>query len=149
MAETIEKPGVILARGVCRMLLHEGFSCLTEFPVKTGRRMDICALGRKGEIWCIEVKSSRADFQSDAKWWDYLDWCDQLFFAVPEGFPEELLPSEHGLIRADAWGAEILREGSSDTLAAARRKAVTLRFARRAADRLARVSEGRTDWDDD
>ena len=30
-----EQPGIRLARGVCRMLLDEGFSVLTEFPVKT------------------------------------------------------------------------------------------------------------------
>ncbi len=138
MSDVVEKPGITLARGVCRMLVDQGFAPLTEFPVKTGRRMDVCALGRKGEIWCIEVKSSRSDFLSDTKWWEYLDWCDQLFFAVPEGFPEEILPLEHGLIRADAYGAEIVRDAPDDTLPAARRKAVTLRFARLAAERLQR-----------
>lgn len=134
------KPGVLLARGVCRMLADHGYSTLTEFPVKTGRRMDICALGPRGDIWCIEVKSSKADFQSDTKWPEYLDWCDRLSFAVPEGFAEELLPHDHGLIRADAYGAEVLREAPDEGLAAARRKAMVLKFARLAADRLARVS---------
>ena len=135
---THEQPGIRLARGVCRMLLDEGFSVLTEFPVRTGRRLDVLALGPKGEFWCVEVKSSRADFQSDRKWPDYLDWCDRLYFAVPPGFPEDLLPIEHGLIRTDEWDAEILRHGAEARLAAARRKAVMLRFARLAADRLAR-----------
>ena len=111
---------------------------LTEFPTKSGRRMDICAIGQSGEIWCIEVKSSRADFQTDHKWQDYLDWCDRLYFAVPPEFPEELLPMEHGLIRTDEYDAEIIRQTRDDKLAAARRKAVTLRFARLAADRLMR-----------
>lgn len=133
-----ENPGIRLARGVCRMLLDRGFVPLTEFPTKSGRRMDICALGTDGEIVCIEVKSSRADFLSDHKWHDYLDWCDRLYFAVPEGFPEELLPAEHGLIRTDAFDAEIMRDAPEEKLSAARRKAVTLRFARLAADRLAR-----------
>lgn len=139
MTDLIEKPGIRLARGVCRMLGDDGFATLTEFPVKTGRRMDVCALGPGGEIWCIEVKSSRADFQADAKWPEYLEWCDRLFFAVPEGFPEELLPLDHGLIRTDAYEAEIFRMPPEDKLGAARRKAVTLRFARLAADRLSRV----------
>ena len=138
-APFLEPPGLTLARGVCRMLVEEGFAPLTEFTVKTGRRMDICALGPKGQIWCVEVKSSRADFQADAKWRDYLDWCDRLYFAVPEGFPDDLLPAEHGLIRADAYWAEVLRETTDAALSAARRKAVTLRFARMAADRLART----------
>ena len=120
------------------MLQDEGFSVLTEFPTRSGRRMDICALGHAGEIWCVEVKSSRADFQADHKWHDYLDWCDRLFFAVPPGFPEELLPLEHGLIRTDEYDAEIIRQSPDEKLVAARRKAVTLRFARLAADRLAR-----------
>lgn len=131
-------PGVLLARGVCRMLLDAGYSPMTEVPTRSGRRMDVCALGPKGEVWCVEVKSSRADFVSDAKWPDYLDWCDRLFFAVPDGFPDELLPAEHGLIRADRWGAEVLRHGTEARLPGARRKAVTLRFARLAAERIAR-----------
>lgn len=135
--ETDIPPGVLLARGTCRMLADEGFVSLTEFTVKTGRRMDVCALGPKGEIWCVEVKSSRSDFQADTKWPDYLDWCDRLLFAVPEGFPDDLLPAEHGLIHADAYGAEILRYGQPSQLAAARRKTLTLRFARLAATRLA------------
>lgn len=133
-------PGMLLARGVCRMLMDCGFSPLTEVPTRCGRRMDVCALGPAGEIWCVEVKSSRADFMSDGKWPAYLDWCDRLYFAVPEGFPDELLPSEHGLIRADGWGAEVLRHGEENRLASARRKAVTLRFARLAADRVTRAA---------
>ena len=136
---SLEQPGIRLARGVCRMLTNEGFSVLTEFSVKTGRRMDVLALGPGAEFWCIEVKSSRADFQSDAKWPEYLDWCDRLYFAVPPGFPEDLLPPEHGLIRTDEWDAEILRHGKETLLPAARRKAVMLRFARLAADRLAQA----------
>lgn len=131
-------PGVLIARGVCRMLLDSGFSPLVEVPTRSGRRMDVLGLGPKGELWCVEVKSCRADFMSDGKWPDYLDWCDRLYFAVPEGFPDELLPPEHGMVRADAWGGEVLRHGVEARLAPARRKAVTLRFARLAADRIAR-----------
>jgi hypothetical protein len=133
-------PGIMLARGVCRMLLDMGMSPLMEVPTRTGRRMDVCAIGPMGEIWCIEVKSCRTDFQSDCKWPDYLEWCDRLYFAVPDGFPDELLPAEYGLIRADAWGAEVLRHAVETRLSAARRKAVMLRFARLAAERIARAA---------
>jgi hypothetical protein len=118
------------------MLTQHGFASLTEFATRDGLRMDVCALGRKGEIWCIEVKSSRADFMTDRKWEGYLGWCDRFFFAVPESFPDEILPPEHGLIRADAYGADILRWGPEEKLAAARRKAMTLQFARNAAQRV-------------
>jgi hypothetical protein len=129
-------PGIALARGVCRMLAQRGFASLTEFTTRDGLRMDVVALGRTGEIWCIDVKSSRADFLGDRKWQGYLGWCDRFFFAVPEAFPDELLPVGHGLIRADRYGADILRWGPETRLAAARRKAMTLQFARNAAQRV-------------
>lgn len=129
-------PGLILARGVCRMLAERGFAALTELSTRDGLRMDVCGLGPKGEVWCVEVKTSRADFLADAKWPGYLPWCDRFFFAVPESFPDELLPPEHGLIRADQWGGDILRLGREAPLAPARRKALTLTFARLAASRL-------------
>ncbi len=132
----VAQPGMLLARGVCRALLERGFAPLTEVTMPDGLRMDVCALGRDGEIWCVEVKSSRADFLSDAKWPGYRAWCDRFAFAVPEGFPDELLPPDAGLIRADAHGAELLRDGPLVKLPAARRRALTLRFARLAAERL-------------
>jgi len=138
-----EQPGVILARGVCRMLVQRGFASLTEFATRDGLRMDVLGLGPKGELWCVEVKSSRADFLGDRKWEGYLGWCDRFFFAVPESFPDELLPAEHGLIRADAWGADILRWGAEEKLAAARRKAMTLQFARNAAQRVQTLTDPR------
>jgi hypothetical protein len=48
----------------------------------------------------------------------------------------ELLPEDTGLIIADGYDAEILRMGPETKLAGARRKAVTQRFARAAAQRL-------------
>ncbi|MEL6196511.1 MAG: MmcB family DNA repair protein [Pseudomonadota bacterium] len=131
-----EAPGKILARGAARHLADLGFVTLEEFPTPEGRRMDLCALGPKGEIWCVEVKSSRADFVADAKWMRYLPFCDRLFFAVPEGFPDDLLPPEHGLIRVDAWDGALLRMAASRTVASARRRSLTLAFARLAAQRL-------------
>jgi hypothetical protein len=125
------------------MLTQRGFSSLTEFPTRDGLRMDVCALGPKGEIWCVEVKSSRADFLADRKWLGYLTWCDRFFFAVPESFPDEMLPPEHGLIRADAYGGDILRWGPEAKLVAARRKAMTLAFARNAADRVLGLTDPR------
>lgn len=127
-----------LARGVARALAERGFATLTEFALASGRRADVMALGRDGELVIVEIKSSIADFRADIKWPDYHEFCDRLFFAVPEGFPVELIPDECGLMMADAFGAAFLREAPSAPLAAARRKAVTLRFAQNAARRLRR-----------
>ena len=131
-------PGVRLARGVCRALSALGHVCLTEVPLANGRRADVMALKSDGGILIVEVKSSVPDFQTDCKWAEYRGFCDQLLFAVPDGFPDGILPGDCGLIRADAFGAVILREGVSVPLAPARRKALTLRFAQLAAARLAR-----------
>ncbi|KPQ17388.1 MAG: hypothetical protein HLUCCO18_04995 [Rhodobacteraceae bacterium HLUCCO18] len=129
-------PGQLLARGVCRHLAAHGFVTLEEFTPERGKRLDVMALGPKGELWIVECKSSRADFASDGKWGGYLDWGDRYFWAVDADFPVELLPEETGLILADPYDAEIVRMGPETKLAGARRKAVTQRFARAAAQRL-------------
>ena len=140
-------PGQLLARGVCRHLRAQDFVCVEEFVPAPGLRVDVMALGPKGEVWIVECKSGRADFLSDAKWQGYLDWCDRYFWAVDADFPEGLLPASTGLIRADAWDAAILRVGAETPLAAARRKALVLRFARVAAARLQAVRDpGVTSW---
>jgi len=52
------------------------------------------------------------------------------------GFPCEVIPEEAGLILADRYGAELVREGIEERLSAARRRAMMLAFARAAALRL-------------
>lgn len=130
------KAGPRIARGVARALASLDFASLEEVPLASGLRVDLMALGPKGEIWVIECKSGRADFAADRKWRGYLEWCDRFFWAVEAGFPTEILPEDSGLILADAWDAEILRLGPETPLPGARRKALTLRFARAAAGRL-------------
>jgi hypothetical protein len=127
-----------LARGVCRALDQLGYASLCEFPLASGRRADVMALHRGGELAIIEIKSSVADFRADRKWPEYRDWCDRLYFAVAGAFPQELIPAECGLVVADPFGAELVREAPAHPLAAARRKAVTLRFALAGAARLRR-----------
>ncbi len=132
-------PGQILARGVCRHLSRIGHACLTEFMPSRGLRVDVLALDRTGEIWVVECKSSRADFQSDHKWGGYLEWCDRFFWAVDANFPLELLPEETGVILADGYDAEVIREAPLEKLAAARRKALTLKVGRTASMRLGQL----------
>jgi hypothetical protein len=129
-------PGQRLARGVCRGLGARGFACIEELVPAPGLRVDVMALGPKGELWVVECKSGPADFRADRKWQGYLDWCDRFFWAVAPGFPQEMLPDGTGLILADAFDAEILRMGPETRLAPARRRALLLGFARHAARRL-------------
>jgi hypothetical protein len=129
-------PGQRLARGVCRALRDFDFVTVEELVPSPGLRVDVMALGPKGEVWIIECKSSRADFMADQKWQHYLEWCDRFFWAVDGDFPADLLPPESGLLIADAYGAEILRMAPETPLPAARRKGMVQKFARHAASRL-------------
>ena len=127
----------LLARGVCRALEQLGYANLVEFPLANGRRADVLALGKTGDLVIVEIKSSLADFRADRKWPAYRDFSDRLYFAVPQTFPSALIPEECGLMVADPFGAALLRDGSTVPLNASRR-ALTLRFARVAAARLRR-----------
>lgn len=126
----------LLTRGLIRFHADLGLTCLSEFTLRSGRRADLMCLDGRGGLTIIEIKSSVEDFRSDRKWPDYLDYCDRFFFAVPESFPQNLIPDDQGLLVADAYGATLVREAETCPLNAARRKAVTLRFAQLAARRL-------------
>lgn len=128
---------MLLARGVTRLLHDHGLSSLLEVPLANGRRADVMGLTAGGEIWIVETKSCLEDFAVDGKWPDYRDYCDRFFFAVTEDFPRQLIPEDVGLIVADGFGGAILRDCAARQLAGARRKAVTLLYARLAALRLA------------
>ena len=128
----------LLARGISRALEQLGYASLLEFPLANGRRADMIALGKKGDLLIIEIKSSVADFRADRKWAFYREFADRLYFAVPNEFPSLLIPEECGLMVADAFGAALLRDGITTPLPPARRRAMTLRFARTAAARLRR-----------
>jgi hypothetical protein len=128
----------LLARGVCRALEQLGYASLLEFPLANGRRADIVALGRSGDLVIVEVKSSVTDFRTDHKWDQYRDFADRFYFAVPKNFPAALIPEECGLIVADAFAAALIRDGVQSPLVPSRRRALTLRFALLAAARLRR-----------
>lgn len=130
-----------IQRGTGRLLHRHNFVCLPELTLKSGRRADLFAVNNKGEIWIIEIKSSLADFRADQKWPEYWDYCDRLFFATNQETPADIFPPEAGLIIADAHGGEIVRHVTERKLAAARRKAVTLRFAQIAASRLQAIHD--------
>ena len=127
-----------LARGVLRVLAEMDLWGVTEFSLPTGRRVDICALGPDGRLTVVEIKTSVADFRADSKWNEYLDYCELFYFAVPSGFPDGILPAEEGLIVGDRYGAGLVRPAIERPLNAARRRSLTLKFARAAAGRLRR-----------
>ena len=136
---TVSRPETTatVTRGAARLLSALGYAPLAEVTLPNGRRADLMALGPKGEIFIVEVKSGIEDFRVDVKWPEYRPYCDAFAFAVAPEFPREILPEEPGLIVADGFGGAILREAPLEVLAGARRRALTLAFARLAALRAA------------
>ncbi|MCO5063730.1 MAG: MmcB family DNA repair protein [Rhizobiaceae bacterium] len=127
---------MLVRRGVQRLLTDMGMHVLPELCLASGRRADLVALTRHGDIWIIEVKSSVEDFRVDRKWPEYRLHSDRFFFATHPGVPMEIFPQECGFILSDGYGAEILRDAPEHRLAAATRKALMLRLARAGAARL-------------
>ena len=139
----LEQPPIAaeVARGVTRLFCRRDWFAMCEVPLPNGRRADLMAIDAKGQLVIVEIKVSKTDLVGDCKWRDYLDYCDRFFWAVPESLcaileQAHFLPGEAGLLVADRYDAVILREALHRPLAPARRKAETLRFARRAARRL-------------
>ena len=124
-----------VTRGAARLLIALGYAPLMEVALPNSRRADLMALGPRGQIAVVEVKSSLEDFRADRKWGEYLPYCDAFFFAVAPEFPRDVLPQEPGLIVADAFDGAMLREAPACPLSGARRKALTVAFGRLAAMR--------------
>lgn len=129
-----------VARGLSRLFHHRGQTVLCEVPLPNGRRADMVAIDAKGHISIVEIKVARADLIADAKWPDYLDWCDRFYWALSPALDPELLsdrqPERCGLIVADRYDAVVVREGADHALAPARRRSELLRIGRLAMRRL-------------
>lgn len=127
-----------VTRGAARLMADMGYAPLLEVGLPNGRRADVMALGRRGDIVIVEVKSGPEDYHVDRKWPEYAPFCDAFFFAVAPEFPQTLLPDHPGLIVADGFGGAVIRDAPLTPLAPARRKALTLAFARLGALRTLR-----------
>jgi hypothetical protein len=130
-----------LARGISRALAAHGFGTLTEFFLLNGRRVDVIGVNAAGETVIVEIKSSIADYRADRKWTEYLEYCDRFYFAVPTDFPQDILPPDCGLMIADDYGAEVVRESAAQAMHGSRRRAQTLRLALTAMQRLGRLND--------
>lgn len=131
-----------LLRGIGRLFARNDIWCLSEMPLRCGRRADMMGVDAKGRIVIVEIKVSRADLLGDGKWTDYLDFCDRFFWALPPALDraclesDAFLPGRCGVIVADGYDAEIVRPAPLVPLAAARRKAEVERLARASLRRL-------------
>lgn len=134
---TIPERTASTCRAAFRYCANHRWAPLAEMPIPCGRRLDIMALTPEGCLYTIEVKSGPRDFLSDAKWREYRDWCDRLYFAVDCDFPQALIPDDVGLLVSDGYEAVMLRDAPHLPLAGARRKSLMHRYAALAAWRLA------------
>ncbi len=130
-----------VTRGVCRMLAESGYGTLKEFRLASGRRVDVMGMNDDAEFVIIEVKISVEDFRSDRKWREYLPYCDRFYFAVPEGFPDRLVPGDCGLIVADGYGAAIRRAATTMAVNGNRKRRQLVRFGLAASARLQRLAD--------
>ena len=130
-----------VARGTRRMLRTHGYVTVTELGLANGRRADIVALAADGTVVIVEVKSSVADVRADLKWQFYRAYCDRLFFAIPASLSPDVIPDDAGLIIADAYGAETVRDAPEHRMSASTRRGMIIRTAQAAADRLHRLAD--------
>jgi hypothetical protein len=135
-----------VTRGAERLMIELGYAPLREVSLTNGRRVDLVGVNKRGEVMVVEVKSGTADFKSDGKWREYLEYCHCFYFAVDTDFPLSLLdedgslPDETGVIIADEFGGEIMRNAAPTKVNAARAKTLVLKMARTGAMRLAEVA---------
>lgn len=145
--DDLPKGASAVARGVCRLLRRHDIFAVPEVPLRNNRRVDLMGLAKNGDVIIVEIKCARGDLMSDAKWTEYLDYCDRFYWAVmpdlncDELHQERFLPERSGLIVADAYDAEIVRPAALHPLAASRRKVETLRLARHSMRRLLGFSD--------
>src|ERR671910_2324969 len=90
------RPEITLAvcRGACRLMRQAGHSVLLEVPLPDGRRADIFAIGRSGDITIVEVKSSIEDWRVHVKLPPYLRWGDPPYFSAANDLPPGPIPQK-------------------------------------------------------
>jgi hypothetical protein len=131
-----QQAAIDVARGICRLFARNDIWCLPEMPLRSGRRADLMGIDAKGRIVIVEIKVSRADLLGDAKWPEYLEFCDRFYWGLAPMLDracledEAFLPAHCGIIVADCYDAEILRPAPMRPLAAARRRTEVERLAR-------------------
>ncbi|HWJ60239.1 MAG TPA: MmcB family DNA repair protein, partial [Sphingomicrobium sp.] len=72
-----------VARGVTRLFCRQDLFAVCEIPLPNGRRADLMAIDPKGGLTIVEIKVAKSDLIGDGKWFDYLEYCDRFFWAVP------------------------------------------------------------------
>lgn len=137
-APEFDRRAQAVCRGINRLFARNDIWVLAEMPLRNGRRADLMGIDGKGQIVIVEVKTARGDLLGDAKWPEYLDFCDRFYWGLPPELDRACLegpdfqPESCGIIVADEYDAEIVRPAPTHPLAAARRRVEVERLARAA-----------------
>ena len=127
---------------IARSYYGQGDGVLREFKLKNRRRVDLVIINEKGWIIIIEIKSSPADFLSDKKWGEYIDWADQFYFGVAHNFPIGILPKEHGIITTDGFDVYQAQPSPVQKLNGSRRNNLIRKMAKAS---MRRIEQERND----
>ena len=109
-----------LVRGVGRLFARNDIWCLSEMPLRCGRRADLMGLDAKGRIVIVEIKVSRADLLGDlkkpAKRAAYLGMAGACWYVLgndakgsPIGGPDDV-PPECGVMQVQGGQLVVARE---------------------------------------
>lgn len=134
--DPIANKALDVARGISRLFHRLSLVSLIEVPLPNGRRADMVAIDPRGQIIIVEIKVAKSDLLSDKKWPDYLEWCDQFYWALPPSLDPLLIDGDTaefprcGLIVADRYDGCIVKEAGTVALAPARRRSELLRIGR-------------------
>jgi len=94
---------------VQRWFLSHGIPSRTEYTLPNGRRLDVAGIGKTGYLAGVEIKLDARDLNRDLKWPVYLQFCKVFYFAVPVGFPLDIIPEKCGILVSDGTTCRHLR----------------------------------------
>ena len=86
---TRKERALLIRKEVTKYLAAKKLSCHYEVGLnRWGKlRADVLAFDYAGQMIIIEVKSSKADFMTDDKWQNYLEFSTKTYFAFDSDFP--------------------------------------------------------------
>ncbi len=125
-----------IQRGVQRYLRVLGLTSLPEVTLASGRRLIWSLLARNQRSGSSRSNHPLKTSRQTTSGMNTVIIATVCFFATSADVPQDIFPEETGFILADDYMAEIIREAPEHKLSAATRKAVILRFAQAAANRL-------------
>lgn len=90
----------MVARGVTRLFAQHAIWMMAEYSLPNKRRADLVGMDKAGHIIMVEIKVAKADLLGDQKWTEYLDYCDQFYWALSPGLDAKIVSGELFFARA-------------------------------------------------